>query len=100
MAKKKVKKAARKTAKKKTVAPKRSRKTMGLAIIALIINIFLFPGLGTLISGKKIKSGIWQIAIAIVGALLWGMFIGYPIFAVAWIWGIVSGIQLIQESKQ
>ncbi|MFH1802561.1 MAG: hypothetical protein ABH864_03850 [archaeon] len=103
MAKKKVKKTAQKTVKKKvakSVAPvKKKKRSMGLAIIALILNIFLFPGLGTLIFGGRVRTGIWQIVIAIVGALLWGMFLGFPIFAIAWIWGLVTGIQLIQAAR-
>ena len=102
MAKKRVKKTVRKNAEKKfaeSASSKEGKRSTGLAIIALILNIFLFPGLGTLIFGGKVRTGIWQIAIAIIGALLWGMFLGFPIFAIAWIWGLVTGVQLIQKSS-
>ncbi|MBD3252547.1 hypothetical protein GF386_02350 [Candidatus Pacearchaeota archaeon] len=86
-----------------------------LAIVCLILNILIMPGLGTLI-GKKIKEGIWQLVLLIVvpliGIALTIMFavtntmlliISIPlIFAgviSAWIWGIVSGVQIIKESK-
>ena len=82
-----------------------------IAIVALILNILILPGLGTLIGGR-IKEGIWQIAL-LVGSAIIGIFlsltvvlmpVGIPLIFLgalaAWIWGIVSGIQLVREAER
>jgi hypothetical protein len=74
------------------------RPTQGLAIAALILNIIIFPGLGTLIGGKT-KTGIWQLVLAIISLPLMLVIIGFPLFIGVWIWGLVTGIQLIKEAK-
>jgi len=89
---------------------------LGLAIAALLLNFMLFPGIGSLIGGK-IRDGIWQICLYIGGCivlaigivftvLILTMFIGIPLMViggiamlVGWVWGIVTGIQLIQEAN-
>jgi len=110
-------------AKKKTqkkVRPKKIEKkhkiSEGLAILSLILNILIMPGLGTLIGGK-IREGIWQLVLLfggiLVGIILTAIFastlklllvISIPITilgpVIAWIWGIVSGVQLIKESQK
>lgn len=80
-----------------------------LAIIGLIVNIIILPGLGSIIGGR-IKTGIWQLVlfvigcfIALIGIPLSLILIGIPMvicgallaFAI-WIWGIVTGVQMIQ----
>jgi hypothetical protein len=98
-AKKRVSKSVAKTAK---TSPAKSGSTkgntMGLAIVALILNILILPGLGTLIAGK-IRTGVWQLVLAIVGFILSFILIGIPILIAAWIWGLVTGIMLIKEAK-
>jgi len=77
-----------------------------LAIIGLIINIFILPGLGSIIGGK-VKPGVWQLIIflgaIIIGIPLSFIIIGIPILIIgvmaAWIWGIVTGVQLVEESS-
>lgn len=81
----------------KSVA-KSSKKNLGLAIVSLILNILIFPGLGTLVAGKT-KTGVWQVVLAVVGAILSFVLIGIPIFVAAWIWGLITGIKLIQEAN-
>jgi TM2 domain-containing membrane protein YozV len=115
MAKRKpVKKKAKKPVKKKPVAAKRVTKkpvamkkpmrvkkkgvSQGIAIVALLLNILIIPGLGSLIAGRT-KAGVWQVVLAVVGAILSLILIGIPILIAAWIWGLVTGIQLIQESS-
>ena len=73
--------------------------SQGLAIVALILNILILPGLGTLIAGR-IKTGIWQLVLAIISIPLIFILIGIPILIAVWIWGIVTGIQLIKESEK
>lgn len=69
-----------------------NNKTLG--IIGLVVNIFLFPGLGSLIGGKK-KEGIWQLVIAIVSIPLMFILIGFITYLIAWVWGIVTGIKMV-----
>ena len=81
----------------------------GLAIACLIVNIFI-PGLGSLIGGK-IKQGIWQLILVFGGFFLGvlltitiiGAIIGVPLLIFAplagWIWGIVTGVNLIKEAR-
>jgi len=77
---------------------KKARKPdMTIAIVALILNIIV-AGLGSLIGGKT-KEGVWQVILLIIGAILSTIVIGIPILIVAWIWGIVTGVQLIQEAQ-
>lgn len=106
MAKKKVSK--KKTVSKKKATPKKKtiqRKTetptlknnkLGLAIVALVLNI-LVPGLGTIISGK-IKEGVWQIVLLCIGLILLVVVVGYFIIIAVWLWAIISGIKFIKNS--
>jgi len=82
----------------------------GLAIAALLLNVLILPGLGSLIAGKT-KEGIWQIALVIGGFIVGlvltitviGAILGIPILFGAplagWIWGLITGINLIKESS-
>jgi hypothetical protein len=98
--------------KKKVNKKEFSQKGMnqGLAIVCLILNIIILPGLGSLIGGK-IKPGIWQVILFLGGFFaglgltltIIGAFIGIPLMIIApvsaWIWGIITGVKLIKESK-
>ncbi len=79
----------------------KQKKNLGLAIAGLILNILVLPGLGTLIAGKK-STGIAQIVIWVCGFLLTltliGAILGIPMMIGAWIWGIVSGVNLVKEA--
>lgn len=89
---------------------KKSNIPQDLAILCLILNI-IFPGLGSLI-GDKVEIGIAQLTLFfgsfVIGMVLTitiiGAIIGIPLFIFgpisAWIWGIVTGIQLIKESNK
>jgi TM2 domain-containing membrane protein YozV len=83
---------------KKTKGLKGKRPDKTIAIIALLLNVLVIPGLGSLIGGKT-KAGIWQLILAVIGGLLSIILIGIPILVAAWIWGLVTGINLIQESN-
>lgn len=91
-------------------------KGMGIAIAALLLNFMLLPGIGSLIGGRT-REGIWQICLHLGGGivlalgivftvLILTMFIGIPLIVlgalamlIGWVWGIVTGIQLIQEAN-
>lgn len=74
------------------------------AILALVVNIFI-AGLGTIIAGRK-KEGIYQLVLYLVGVIMartiFGIivfgWIGYVLMLVAWVWALMTSIQLIQES--
>lgn len=59
------------------------------ALIALLVNVFV-PGVGTIIAGvlgnkPMIGRGVAQLILSII--------------VVGWIWGIVTGVQLLQNAK-
>jgi hypothetical protein len=92
----------------------------------LLINIFVFPGLGTLLGGKT-RTGILQMSIFLFGFFLLFttlgklffvslfkdlmivnpkisftlaviVYLGVPIMIASWIWGLVSGIKIVRNS--
>ena len=76
---------------------KEKKPSEAIAIVALLLNLLILPGLGSLIGGK-ITPGIIQLVLFIIGVPLCLVLIGIPMVLVAWIWGIVTGVQLIQEA--
>lgn len=98
-----------KSSKKSSTSPQKGRISEGLAVVCIILNIVILPGLGTLIGGKT-KEGLWQLLLLFGGLVLGilltatiGAVIGIPLAIAgplgAWIWGIVSGVQLIKGSQ-
>ncbi len=73
--------------------------TITLAIIALLLNLLILPGLGSLIAGKT-RQGLWQVILTVIGLILMIIIIGIPIILVAWIWGIITGANLIKEAQK
>ena len=69
-----------------------------LAIVGLILNIVILPGLGTLIGGGKSRqtTGIIQLVLSIISIPLMFVIIGFPLLLAMWIWGIVTGVQMVQ----
>lgn len=74
----------------------------GIAIVGLILNILILPGLGSLIGGR-IGLGIIQLIFSLIGFALSltiiGIVIGIPLIVAMWIWALVTGIQLIKEAE-
>jgi TM2 domain-containing membrane protein YozV len=66
---------------------------VSMKIIAMLINLFLLPGVGTLMVGKT-GHGITQILLFLLAVVLIftliGALIGIPLAFGIWIWGIVS----------
>lgn len=65
-----------------------------MKIIALLINAFLLPGIGSIMIGRGV-SGAFQIAMVVFGVILFivpfiGPFIGMLLIFIAWIWGLVT----------
>lgn len=91
-----------------------SRERMGIAVLALLLNLFILPGLGSVIAGRR--EGWWQMALALSGVILSAalflmalfgvaprvaivaVFLGIPLVLTAWIWGIVTGVRLMREA--
>jgi TM2 domain-containing membrane protein YozV len=67
------------------------------AVLALIVNLF-FPGLGSLIAGET-GAGTGQLVLFIVGFPMMFFFVGWLMIPAAWIWALVTGIQLIVRSS-
>lgn len=88
---------------------------MVTSVIALLVNVFIFPGCGTLLGGNRLPTALTQIAL---GALPWFAFGGMlaagggldrsvtmlmlaiPVAVGAWIWGIVTGLGLIRAAER
>lgn len=87
-----------------TAAPTaRPAPSQAIAIVALVLNLVIVPGLGTLVGGR-IGEGLAQLGLLVFGVLLIFTILLIPIsivcFIAAWVWGIVSGIQLITAASQ
>lgn len=80
------------------VVPAKPRVTQGMAIAALILNLLIWPGLGSLVAGRQV--GWAQGFIFLAGIPLTILLVGIPMLVGAWIWALVTGIQLVQESGQ
>ncbi|MGZ3405701.1 MAG: hypothetical protein ACXVDD_18320 [Polyangia bacterium] len=70
----------------------------GTAVAALILNIFV-PGVGSLVAGRT-SIGVAQLVMWVVAFPLCIVLIGFPMLLAAWIWSLVSGIQILEESKR
>ena len=64
-----------------------------MKLIALIINAFVFPGIGSILMGKN-KAAAAQIALFVIGVLFSmtfvGLIVGLPLIIIAWAWGLVT----------
>ncbi len=90
---------AKKKVSKKKISKKPSKATLTMAIIALLLNTLILPGLGSLIA-KKTKEGILQIILAAVGIVFSYFIVGIPILILVWVLGLITGIRLIIEAKE
>ncbi len=72
--------------------------SQGMVIAALLLNILIIPGLGTLIAGRK-NPGITQLVLAIISIPLMFVLIGIPLLIGVWVWALVTSINLIKEAS-
>ena len=75
------------------------KKSKTTAIIGFILNIAVLPGLGSLIGGKT-GEGVGQLVLFILGIPFMLLLIGFPMILAAWIWGILTGVKMIQEAEE
>lgn len=77
---------------------KKKKPSQGIAIAALLLNILVLPGLGSLIGGRT-TAGVLQLVLFIIGIPLSFILVGIPLVIAMWIWGLVTGIQIIKEAE-
>jgi TM2 domain-containing membrane protein YozV len=70
----------------------------GTAVAAMVLNLII-PGMGSLIAGRT-GIGVGQLILFVVGVPLCIVLIGLPMVLAAWIWSLVSGIQILEESRR
>lgn len=70
----------------------------GTAVTALVLNIIL-PGVGSLVAGRT-SQGVLQLVLWVVSFPLCLVLIGFPMLLAVWVWSLVSGIQILEESKR
>jgi TM2 domain-containing membrane protein YozV len=70
----------------------------GTAVAAMVLNVII-PGTGSLVAGR-VAIGIVQLMLWIIGVPLSFVLIGLPMALAAWIWSLVTGIQILDESKR
>lgn len=68
------------------------------ALAGLLINAFLLPGLGTIIAGRS-NPGVGQLLLFLIGVPLCLLVVGFPMVLAAWIWGLVTGIDMFNRAK-
>jgi len=69
-----------------------------IAILALILNIVIMPGLGTIIGGRT-NEGVIQLVLFLVSIPLCFLIVGFPLMLGMWIWALISGISILNESR-
>ncbi|MDB4966001.1 MAG: hypothetical protein JWN44_1690 [Myxococcales bacterium] len=70
----------------------------GTAIAAMVLNVFI-PGSGSLVAGR-VAVGVVQLLLWVIGFPLSFVIIGLPMVLGAWIWSLVTGIQILEESRR
>lgn len=92
-----------------------SRPSVAVAIVALLVNIFLIPGLGTIIGGRM-KHGLVQLLLLWLGGIVLAV-LGFSLVVVSpvlglivamlgslmvlsgWVWAIISGIFIVRDAS-
>lgn len=72
--------------------------SQGIAIAALLLNILTIPGIGSLVGGRT-STGVIQLVLSIIAIPLMFVLIGIPLYLGMWIWGIVTGVQILKEAE-
>jgi TM2 domain-containing membrane protein YozV len=70
----------------------------GTAVAAMVLNVII-PGTGSLVAGR-VAVGVVQLMLWIIGVPLSFVLIGLPMALAAWIWSLVTGIQILEEAKR
>jgi len=90
--------------------PKEKGPGIVISIIALLLNVFIFPGLGSIIAGQM-SSGTIQLSLS-TGAffcILWtafgdggsvGVLLSIIFAVVSWCWGVITGLSLVSKADK
>ncbi len=95
--------------------PSGGKPSMAVAVIALLINILLIPGLGTIVGGRM-KQGLVQLLLLWLGGIIvtfLGFFLviaspmaglvvamlGSIMVLSGWVWAIVSGVLIVRDAS-
>ena len=70
----------------------------GTAVAAMVLNVII-PGSGSLVAGR-VAVGVVQLLLWVIGVPLSFVLIGIPMVLAAWIWSLVTGIQILEESRR
>jgi TM2 domain-containing membrane protein YozV len=70
----------------------------GTAVAAMVLNVFI-PGAGSLVAGRT-SVGMTQLLLWVIGFPLCFVLLGFPILMAAWVWSLVTGIQILEESRR
>ena len=99
MATKKTTKKTTKPVVKKTTS-KHSSKTddKTLVIVGLLLNVLIWPGLGTLIN-KDISKGVIQMILFVIAVPLSFILIGIPLLLGVWIWALLTSVKQLQAAE-
>jgi TM2 domain-containing membrane protein YozV len=71
----------------------------GTALAALLVNTLCLPGLGSFIGGRS-SAGIGQLLLFLIGIPLTLVVVGAPMILSAWIWALITGIDIMNQAKQ
>ena len=77
---------------------KKEKISESLAIVCLLLNILVLPGVGSIIA-KRTTEGIIQIVLWVVGWIGLVFLIGFPLLIAAWVWALVTGIQIVKSAN-
>jgi hypothetical protein len=80
-------------------APPAPPVTPGQAAASMFLNALVCPGVGSLVAGRT-RVGFAQLTMFLIGLPLVVIAIGLPVMFAAWVWGIVTGAQLISEARE
>jgi hypothetical protein len=83
------------------VAPAERPVSVGMAVAGLVLNVLVWPGLGSLVAGEMIgwAQGFLTLLGVILIVTIVGIVVGLPRVVGMWIWGIVTGVQLINRAS-
>jgi TM2 domain-containing membrane protein YozV len=68
------------------------------AVAAMVLNVII-PGSGSLVAGR-IGVGLTQLLLWVIALPLCFVLIGFPMLLAAWIWSLVTGIHILEDSRR
>lgn len=81
---------------------KRTELKQWIAIVCLILNLGL-AGVGTIIGKavqkKSVGIGVVQLVLYIIGMPLCLLLIGFPMVIGAWVWALITSINMLKEAE-